>query len=82
MKANAVMNSRPLTHFTFALACLFAMTACETLAPFAPRASRAELDQQLADSQALVSRYEKRFGKLLPQRPALDFRTVRAQLKG
>ena len=76
------MNSRLLSRFTLALAGLFAMSACESVAPSAPRAPRAELEQQLADEQALVNRYEKRFGKLLPQRPALDFRKVRAQLKG
>ena len=76
------MNPRLLFRCYFGLTCLAAMTACETVAPPAPRASRAELEQELADSQARVSRYEKRYGKLLPSRPVHDFRMLRAQLKG
>jgi hypothetical protein len=40
------------------------------------------LQGQLLDAQALVQRYEKRYGKLSPQRPHRDFRKLRAQLKG
>ncbi len=58
------------------------MSSCQTGTQPASRASRAELEQQLADSRGLVSRYEKRYGRLLPARPAHDFRKLREQLKG
>ena len=77
------MNTRAFKRFTISLVCFAALPSCQTTsAPTAPRVSRAELERQLADSRALVGRYETRYGKLLPTRPAHDFRKLRAELKG
>jgi hypothetical protein len=76
------MTTRVFASITIALACLAAMPACQTTAPGAPRVSRADLERQLADSRALVARYETRYGKLLPSRPVHDFRKLRVELKG
>lgn len=42
----------------------------------------AEIRKRLSDSEDLVRRYEKRYGKLLSQRPKHDFRELRPRLKG
>jgi hypothetical protein len=76
------MNARVFTRHTIALMCLAALPSCQTSAPATLGVSRAELQRQLADSRALVGRYETRYGKLLPTRPVHDFRKLRAELKG
>ncbi len=76
------MNPRLVPPLTVAVACLMTMAACQTPSASAPRTDRAELEQQLAESRELVRRYERRYGKLLPARPAHDFRKLRADLKG
>jgi hypothetical protein len=76
------MKLRHFTSISLGLACLCFMTSCQTATQGTPRMSRAELEQQLADSRELVRRYEKRYGKLLPERPTHDFRKLREQLKG
>ncbi|MEQ1861369.1 MAG: hypothetical protein ABMA13_15710 [Chthoniobacteraceae bacterium] len=76
------MNPRLLINSTLGIACLISTTACQTRTQDASIASRADLERQLADSRELVSRYEKRYGKLLPSRPAHDLRKLRVQLKG
>ena len=77
-----MMNLRRLPPSMIALAWLAAMPACQISPQAAPRASRAELEEQLVDSRELAARYEKRYGKLLPARPTHDFRKLRAQLNG
>ncbi len=65
-----------------ALGCAVAIPGCQSgTAPAAGR-SRAELQRQLDRSREIVERYEKRYGELLPARPAKDFRKLRAQLRG
>ena len=76
------MNPRAYFRITLVITSLAALPSCQTVGPAAPRVSRVELERQLADSRALVGRYEKRYGKLLATRPVHDFRKLRAQLKG
>jgi hypothetical protein len=76
------MTARIMIRSVSAAGCLLSIGGCATSTPAASRVSRAELEQQLEESRALVSRYEKRYGKLLPSRPAHDFRKLQVQLKG
>lgn len=73
------MPARILIRLQLAVAFLLGMTACESTAP---QDSRAELQRQLAETREVVSRYEKRYGKLRPAQSLHDFRTLRARLKG
>jgi hypothetical protein len=70
------------TRFPIAFAVLASMAGCTTFTPAPQAASRASLEQELAESRAQLSRYESRYGKLLPERPAHDFRKLRGQLNG
>ncbi len=65
-----------------AITCAVLATACQTVTERTPSVSKAESQRQLSDSQALMRRYEARYGKLLPKRPKHNFRELRAQLKG
>jgi hypothetical protein len=69
---------------TFWMAGALLFTACQSppKPPPPPGPSRAELQKELAESRKLVSRYEQRYGSLLPKRPSHDFRKLRTQLKG
>ncbi|MEO6739519.1 MAG: hypothetical protein ABIP20_04655 [Chthoniobacteraceae bacterium] len=66
----------------FVAASIIAIAGCQTATSVAPKPSRENLQRQLSDSQSLVQRYEKRYGKLLREKPRHEFRALRAQLKG
>jgi len=59
-----------------------ALPGCQSVTDVGSKPSREKSQRQLSDSQALVQRYEKRCGKLLPEKPRREFRALRAQLKG
>lgn len=76
------MNTPPAVPLTLAAICAAALAGCQTAAKRPPTDPAAKLRRELSESQALVRRYEERYGKLLPERPKHDFRKLRADLKG
>ena len=65
-----------------AIACSTLISCQSSPTPQPEGPTRAELEQQLSESQQLVDRYEQRYGKLLRNRPTRDFRKLRQELKG
>ena len=76
------MKARVFVHIIIALALLAIMPSCQSGTQVSTGGSRGSLEQQLAESRALVRRYENRYGKLPAGRPKHDFRKLRADLKG
>ena len=76
------MKSRIAASFILALVCFAAGTACQTTGRTTQSAPRSSAERQLAETRALLGRYEERYGKLPALRAKHDFRKLKAELKG